>query len=342
MHNKAWIADGRVAMVGGRNIGVEYFSAATETNFRDLDLVLVGSAVAEGEAIFDDYWNSDAVVPLRAVSKRKIGRLRQLMSSTEEQTGSSEAQAYLQRVRTSCGVKKLLSQQLQLFWSERVSVIADPPQKWRGDDRQHWLVGQLVNIIAASQARIWMISPYFVPGKEGTGYLVERMQNGVEVGVVTNSLAANDVPAVHSGYARYRKPLLESGAQLYELRAQGRPGTSGLFGSAGACLHTKAFVIDSRHGFVGSFNVDARSASLNTEMGVLFDDPELSAALEQEYRLLAGPAMSYSVHLDVDNRLYWEDAHTHPTGFLQREPGASRARRLVAWLLGLLPIESQL
>src|SRR3546814_7099551 len=120
----------------------------------------------------------------------------------------------------------------------------------------------------------------------------------VAVGVVTNSLAANDVPAVHAGYASYRGQLLDGGVELYELRAQGAGETHGLFGSSGASLHTKAFVIDGERGFIGSFNLDPRSAYLNTEMGVLFEDDDIARALREEYLFLAGPALSYEVCRD--------------------------------------------
>ncbi|MEZ5487836.1 MAG: phospholipase D family protein [Steroidobacteraceae bacterium] len=342
MHNKAWIADGRVAIVGGRNVGEEYFGAAAEVNFRDLDLLLIGPAVAGAETIFDRYWNSEAVVPLAAVGERGSRGLQDFVSDIERQVDSEEAQAYFSRVRASSGVAAFLARERHPIWSERVEVVADPPHKWRTDDRQQWLVGRLAEIIDASRVRAWLISPYFVPGQSGTERLLTLVRRGVDVGIVTNSLAANDVPAVHGGYARYRKPLLAGGAKLRELRAQGYTETAGLFGSSGASLHTKAIVVDGQRGFVGSFNVDARSAALNTEMGVLFDDPRLGAALEEEYRHLASPALSFSVQLGQDDRVRWEDHATQPPTILKREPGSGLARRVVARVLRWLPIESQL
>lgn len=342
MHNKSWIADGRVAVVGGRNIGEEYFNAATDTNFRDLDLVLLGPVVADAEAIFDRYWNSQAVVPLKDLGKEDRERVRQLMADLERQTNGEAAQAYLARVEAAPGVQAFLSEQLHPIWAEQVEVVADPPLKWRGDDRRHWLVRRLVEVIDTASTQASLISPYFVPGEDGTRRLVELARKGVDMGVVTNSLAANDVPAVHAGYAHYRKPLLRGGVKLYELRAQGRQNTAGLFGSTGASLHTKAFVVDGQRGFIGSFNLDMRSAALNTEMGVLFDDPAIGAALQAEYQRLAGPVLSYSVQLQQDGALRWEDASTLPPATLDREPDASRGRRIAAKVLGWLPIESQL
>ena len=342
MHNKAWIADGRVAVVGGRNIGEEYFNAASDTNFRDLDLLLLGPVVADAEAIFDRYWNSETVVPLTALGKRDPERMRQLRDDDRNESTSERARGYLAQVESAHGVEAFLQGQRQPAWVDRIEVVADPPAKWRRDDRGQWLVRRLVDAIGTATTRAWLISPYFVPGKQGTRQLLELVRKGVDVRVVTNSLAANDVPAVHAGYARYRKPLLDGGVKLYELRAQGHPGTAGLFGSSGASLHTKAFVIDGHHGFIGSFNLDMRSATLNTEMGVLFDDAGLGSALADEFRRLADPALSYTLRMDANGKLRWEDAVARPPANLEREPDATLSRRVIAKVLGRLPIEAQL
>lgn len=342
MHNKAWITDGRLAIVGGRNIGEEYFDSAANTNFRDLDMVLLGPAVAGAEVIFDRYWNSETAVTLKALAGKDSDSLHRFIDRSDKQALDERARAYLARVEAAPGVAAFFTRELHPVWSAQLEVAADPPQKWRRDDRQQWLVRRLVEVIGSARTQAALISPYFVPGKEGTRRLVERSANGVAVGVVTNSLAANDVPAAHAGYARYRKRLLTGGVKLYELRAQGHQETARLFGSSGASLHTKAFVIDARRGFVGSFNLDMRSAALNTEMGVLFDDPEIGAALVAEYLRLAGPALSYSVKTAPDGRLQWEDGGVRPPAILTREPDASFMRRVVASILRWLPIESQL
>jgi putative cardiolipin synthase len=163
-----------------------------------------------------------------------------------------------------------------------------------------------------------------------------------KVGVVTNSLAANDVPAVHAGYMAYRGRLLDGGVDLYELRAQGGNGSAGLFGSSGASLHTKAFVIDGKRGFIGSFNLDPRSVYLNTEMGVLFEDPDIAGAVAAEYRRLAGPGLSYKVCRDAAGELCWIDGSRDPPLVLRREPQTGWWQRATARVLGWLPIESQL
>lgn len=340
MHNKAWIADGRVAVVGGRNIGNEYFDAHESVNFRDLDVVLAGPAVVEASSIFDRFWNSASVVPIGALSDPDPEALRAYLAGTADQSTTAAAQQYLKRVWSS--LQQGLQQGQGLHWSDGIHVASDPPQKASGDDRSHWLVAQLVAQLHTSGHEVLLISPYFVPGDAGTDALATLARTGAQVGIVTNSLAANDVPAVHSGYMRYRGRLLDSGIRLHEIRRSGPRTSSGLFGSSGASLHTKAFVVDGTRGFVGSFNLDPRSATLNTEMGVLFEDPILAASLRQEYERLAGPELSYQVMRHHGGRLQWIDASESPRREFDHEPDAGVMARVTVRVLSWLPIESQL
>ena len=343
MHNKAWIADGRVAVLGGRNIGQEYFDASSDTNFRDLDVVLFGPKVAQASAIFDAYWNSEAVVPIAALSERSPRELASAVARAQAESRGKLAQQYLRRVDASRTVRGYFRRELTPHWSDDIEVASDPPLKWKQDDRTGWLVNKLAAQVRGARHEALLISPYFVPGDTVTRNLVDlAAQRHAKVGVITNSLAANDVPAVHAGYSAYRGQLLEGGVKLFELRAQGASGNGGLFGSSGASLHTKAFVIDRRYGFVGSFNLDPRSMYLNTEMGVLFDDPDLAAAVREEYLRLSGPALSYEVVLDKAGELRWLDRTDQPPKLLDREPDTTALQRATTRVIGWLPIESQL
>lgn len=342
MHNKAWIADGRVAIVGGRNIGEEYFSADPEVNFRDLDLLLFGPAVAQASTIFDDYWNSDAAVPFDALHQMSSSELDAMIAAANTDATAAAAQPYLDRVERSQTVRAYHARGLTPHWIKRVEIVSDPPLKWRSDDRSDWLVGRLTAMLGTTREKALLISPYFVPGdtaSEGLGRLVGR---GALVSIATNSLAANDVPAVHSGYARYRERLLRSGVHLHEMKARGHTQSAGVFGSSGASLHTKAFVVDDARGFVGSFNLDPRSADLNTEMGVLFEDRALAIDLRNEYLRLTGPDLSYWLFLDGGGRLRWLDYSVVPARVLESEPDTGWMLRSMVRAIGWLPIESQL
>jgi putative cardiolipin synthase len=343
MHNKAWIADGQVAVVGGRNIGIEYFDAHQQTNFRDLDMLLFGPAVAQASAIFDVFWNSDAVVPIGQLNRKSRRTLDGVMEGIKEEARGRLARRYLDRVDLSPNVQAYLSQELEPMWTDRIRVLSDPPLKWKEHQPGEYLVDALSEVIALTRYKALLVSPYFVPGDEGVAGLTALVRRrDAFVGVVTNSLAANDVVAVHGGYANYRKALLRGGVALYEMRPEAAQPDSSLFGSSGASLHTKAFVIDDRYGFVGSFNIDPRSIDLNTEMGVLFDDPALAVALREEYVRLTGPDQSYWVYLNPEGELRWLDRAADPPRVLDHEPEAGLMQRAIARIVGWLPVESQL
>ncbi|WP_062356707.1 phospholipase D family protein [Pseudoxanthomonas mexicana] len=339
MHNKAWIADGRVAVVGGRNVGDEYFDAAAQTNFLDLDAVLLGPAVAQTSAIFDDFWNSASVIPLAALTMAEDGALERLREHGDAGYRSAQAGRYVARLRSSPGVRALAGGNA-LYWLDEVGVYADPAAKGEGEGQADWLVHRLGKAMGEAKRELRVVSPYFVPGDEGTRWLVGKRKQGVDVSVLTNSLAANDVMAVHGGYAPYRAPLLEGGVTLFELMPHGKQESS-LFGSSGASLHTKAFAVDDDGGFIGSFNLDPRSVNLNTEMGVLFRDRGAAAALLRSYEAKIAPDRSYRVTLQA-GALRWEDASAQPPRVWDREPEASVWRRWTARAVGWLPIESQL
>jgi len=342
MHNKAWIADNQAAVIGGRNIGAEYFDARDDVNFRDLDLLLAGPAAAQAGAVFDDYWNSNAAVPIAALNRQGAAALARFLASQDAERQQQQAAPYLARVAQRLG-QPALNQALPIQWTAQLEVVADPPLKHLRDDRSDWLLRPILADLGSARRQLLLISPYLVPGAEGSAMLAAQARAGTEVGIVTNSLAANDVAAVHSGWQRYRPGLVAAGVQVHELKRHGRAQHARGVGSSGASLHTKAYLVDGRLGFVGSFNLDPRSANLNTEMGVMFDDPVLGARLAEEYAQLAAPATSYRVQRDAGGRLVWlRDAGSAGQARIDHEPDTGWWLRAWVALLGWLPIESQL
>ncbi len=227
-----------------------------------------------------------------------------------------------------------------------VRLLVDDPGKIGEKTQASEVLNGLVEIIEAAQHEILIISPYFVPGQAGAESLVRDAQRGLRVAVLTNSLAATDVAAVHTGYARVRRELLKGGVELFEMKrkAASEPGRKQLSvtGSSGASLHTKAMLVDRRWVYVGSMNLDPRSAYLNTEMGILADSPELANHLLQQFELSTSPELSYRVELEPDGELVWYDRGGGKDRRWQHEPDASFLRRSGVTLLRLLPIDSQL
>ena len=341
MHNKAWIADGVLAIVGGRNVGDGYFDAAEASNFRDLDLLMVGDAVDQTAEIFDQYWNSPVVIPIRALSKEAGADRAAVRHRFVDLVRSESSRPYLDHVRKRSNLALALNE-IEWHFIDNVRVISDPPEKALRDKNESWLKNMLSPLVIGASRTIEITSPYFVPRKEAAKALLGLVDSGVDVAILTNSLAATDVAAVHSGYSRHRPRLIKGGVRLFELQPHGRGSDISLFGSKGTGLHTKAFVADERIGFIGSFNFDPRSASLNTEMGVLFEHPPLAKKMREVFALETSPSMSYRVSLSADRKLRWEGDAQGGTRVFNREPETHWSRRLAVWLIGWLPIQSQL
>jgi putative cardiolipin synthase len=344
MHNKTWIVDGYLAIGGGRNVGDEYFDAASQFNFRDLDLAVTGKPARQTRVLFDAYWNSSQVRPIGSVASmcRSQGGLDELRSRLDSAATSASCASYRERLNVSPELSVLLEDGRVTLAAEAVQVVADPPDKGHARRRG---VPDVLNAVRAAvdaaQREVLLISPYFVPGRRAMQSFTTLTRRGVRVAVLTNSLAATDVLAVHGGYARHRRRLLRMGIELHELKRGGQEGQS-LFGSSGASLHTKAFVVDGELIFVGSFNLDPRSAYLNTEMGTFARHPALGDILRQEYARLTDPARSWTVSLE-GGRLTWSECA--PAGrrhVLHGEPDTTLIRRVLARVLGWLPIEPHL
>jgi putative cardiolipin synthase len=333
MHNKAWIADESVAIVGGRNIGDAYFDAA-DTNFRDLDLLLLGPAVGQTMQIFEAFWNCGASRPIQLLNPAAAGSADFLKDP--ETDGK-----LLGSIGAWRSITEFVAARSDICWTPSVRVISDPPEKVRGKKRRNWLTKELLPAIQATRERLEIVSPYFIPGRNGSAILSKLVSRGAEVTILTNSLAATDVAAVHGAYAKYRRKLLRDGIKLFELQPFSGQADISVFGSKGASLHTKAFTVDDTVGFVGSFNFDPRSVSLNSEMGVLFSDTRLVTELRRRLSREKAPQTSYQLVLE-NGALRWLGMTDGQMRRYSREPGAGLYRRIIAALVRCLPIESQL
>ncbi|EGF30822.1 Putative cardiolipin synthase YmdC [Oxalobacteraceae bacterium IMCC9480] len=281
MHNKLFVADNAMAITGGRNIGNEYFMQGTASNFIDLDVFAAGAIVPQLSAVFDDFWNSDYAYPAGVFGTVPLD---------VEATPASPASALVvaDASRDPLGHAALATEidagKLALAWAP-ASVVADSPDKVAGLSGRNagaTVSHHIVGLMESAQSDVVVISPYFVPGKIGMAAMQRLAARGIRMVVLTNSLAANDSALVHIGYARYRRPMLALGVHLYELSATGaqKRNRLGLFGSSHASLHAKVVVVDQRRVFIGSLNLDARSARTNTEMGLVIDSPVLAAEID--------------------------------------------------------------
>ena len=346
MHNKSFTADTQLTVVGGRNVGDEYFAAAEATNFVDLDVVAAGRVAGEVAGEFDIYWNSGSAYPAdRIVGKPAKDGVAALKTRLAAVRASPEAVEYIQAVRETRLVESLLAHDLQFEWS-RVELLYDPPGKTLGEsEKADFLLADLKRVVGQPQRQLDIVSPYFVPGKTGTKTLSAFPQSGVKLRIVTNSLAATDVDAVHAGYSKRRKALLHAGTRLYELKpnavratavSAGHPKRDAAGSSAG--LHGKTFSVDRSRVFIGSFNLDQRSANLNTEMGVMIEDPRLADAVSG-WVDRAPQTEAYEVILTQNGELEWVESTGQGEIRYQTEPRVGWFKRLFVKILGWLPID---
>ncbi|MGJ7918182.1 phospholipase D family protein [Massilia sp. LXY-6] len=343
MHNKSFTADNQVTIVGGRNIGDEYFGAAGDVMFVDLDVMAVGPAVQAVSHEFDRYWNSQSAYPISVLvgaSDAKAGGI--LAQEVQALRGQATARAYLEAIRTLPFVEQLVQRQLPLEWADTRLISDDPAKVLGASQPQSGVAPNLPALLGEPQREVDLVSPYFVPGAKTTRTLGALASQGVKVRVLTNSLEATDVAAVHAGYAKRRRELLESGVSLYELRrasaAAGSPGRAGMGGSSGASLHAKTIGVDGRRIFVGSFNLDPRSIALNTEMGFVIDSSLLAHELESRLTRVM-PSEAYKVRLEPDGKLVWLERREGEVLRHETEPGTSIWKRAGVRILSWLPID---
>jgi putative cardiolipin synthase len=347
MHNKSMTADSTATILGGRNIGDEYFDATDGVVFADLDVLAVGPAAADVARDFDRYWASASSYPAdRILPHVSAGQLVELERKARTIEQDPAAEAYMDALRGPHIVQKMLDATLPLDWA-KTEMISDDPAKGLNNAPPEALIShQLREVLGEPTREIDLVSPYFVPATLGTQYLTGLAARGVDVRVLTNALEATDVAAVHSGYMKRRVELLKSGVHLYELRRT--PGTPhkkeqspGPFGSSGSSLHAKTFVVDEQRVFVGSFNFDPRSKHLNTELGLVIDSPELATQIETKFLALL-PKVAYVVKLDENGKLYWIERNGDEEIRHNTEPNTTWYGRMGVWMLSILPIESLL
>jgi len=351
MHNKSFVADNQRAVLGGRNIGDEYFDANGGVVFSDLDVETVGPVVAEVSKAFDIYWNAPMSIPIAALTGRS-GKAVSLDALRADLAAFVEAQRespYVAGVRSTLA-QRPVGRHDDLFWGRCLLVVDDPDKVSREPhDREGHLLPQLGIVTAQMRNELLIVSPYFVPGNAGIAWLRGLSARGIRVTVLTNSLAATDVGAVHSGYQRYRKALLDAGVRLHEFKpgaiTYGRAkGNNRQLGGSSAALHAKTFVFDRRAVFIGSLNLDPRSTQLNTEIGVVCESEPFAHALADGV-LDALDRVAWRVEKTVGpgraTPLVWIE--TTPAGVVEhrQEPGVSVWRKLGVFFLGLLPSESQ-
>jgi putative cardiolipin synthase len=336
--------DNLATVVGGRNIGDEYFGATEGVLFVDVDVLAVGAVVPEVSRDFDRYWASESAYPAeRVLPRADADDLAELAESAELAERDAAAAAYVEALRDTRIVQALFESSLALEWAT-AQMISDDPAKGLGKAAPGGLLLQKLRpVIGNPAASMDLVSPYFVPGVIGTDWFASLAAHGVKVRILTNAQEATDVAPVHAGYVKRRKDLLKAGVTLYEMQRQTTASKKtkerGRFGSSsGSSLHAKTFAVDQSRAFIGSFNFDPRSAELNTEMGFVIDSPTLAGRIAKTFDTIV-PNEAYEVRLTASGQLNWIERDAGKEVLHETEPGTNLLQRGFVQFMTLLPID---
>lgn len=338
MHNKSFTVDNQVTIVGGRNIADEYYQTGGEAEFIDEDLLAIGPAVDDVSDGFDEYWNSPEAIPMDAFNK--------LVAHASVHDSLEEARKLLERHRDTALLKnvdstlidRLVAGRLNLV-AAKVEIVMDRPDKVRKRMRRPPSVTSdyLQAMVSAAAEELIIISPYFVPQQQGVDFFGALARKGVRVIIISNSLASTNHSSVHAVYARYRKPLLQNGVELYELR----PRFEGTDVGTTLTLHSKVAVVDRKCVFVGSFNLDPRSLYLDTEMGMMVESTGLAGSMAASI-LDTLPDFTYKMCVSGKGKLQWLLQTAGVEEVITTEPQTRLWRRFLTRLMSFLPIEEQM
>lgn len=353
MHNKLFIADGAVAMIGGRNIGDPYFQIDPESQFGDDDVFSVGPVVKELAQQFDRFWNSDHAIPSRnlAPDRATVENLQRLRAELTQYRREVDQK----KVPFLAGLDgRPLPGAAALDWAS-ARVVSDSPDKREVDDER--MAGTLiyepvVEAAKAAKSEVLIVTPFLVPGEEGLALFRSLHERHVAVRVLTNSLESTPHVSAQAGYAHYRVPMLKLGVQLFEIRADpglargsGEPKRLVRYGTFG--LHAKVYIFDRQRIFLGSMNFDQRSMHLNTEIGLIIDSPALAEQEVERFERLTSPVNSYRVRLKIDpstqaESLIWATQENGKPREYDVEPSQTPGRRLEEDFMSILPLDSEL
>ena len=353
MHNKSFIADHQVALIGGRNMTNQYYNVSDNYQFSDVDVMLVGTAVKDISHSFDEYWSHEYAYKVQEVVKQSAHHLsyESLKRQLDEHYERVTVQNYLDLTSNSQAIDSLMSRDIQLDWV-KAEVVKDSPDKIKSKaKKKEHLNFQLIQHLEQPEKNVDLISAYFVPEKKGAKMLTDLAKDGVKVRVLTNSFKANDVAVVHAFYGKYRQNLLEHGVQLYEflpalnkndldkntedLAKKAKVSIKGLSRSS---LHAKLMALDEKQVFIGSFNFDPRSAYLNTEIGVLLNSPPLAKAVHTTMDENLSK-YAYKLVLDANKKITWQRQTPQGPIIYTKEPRMKWWQRAGIKMLSWLPIE---
>jgi putative cardiolipin synthase len=356
MHNKLLVADNVVALIGGRNVGDQYFQIDPGSQFGDDDLLAAGPVIQELSGVFDEFWNSTLCVPATLLDRKHTSEAalrefeKSLPSASPADPGSNNQ--YLQRLQAQEPLRDILSGQAPLTWA-RCKPVYDSPDKRRvtdGGAAGSLLFAPMEEQVRGVQSSMLVVTPYLVPTAEEMRLLEADTAHGAHIKILTNSLASAPDLMAHAGYMHFRSKLLADGVSLFEIRpalgsTRGTGQSRAISRRGNYALHAKIFVFDQTSVFIGSMNLDSRSKRLNTEIGLIIDSSDLAQQTARRFAALTSPDNAYEVSLRKSgnkNQLVWTTREAQTNVEYLSEPARSGWQKLKVHFLSMVPIDREL
>lgn len=349
MHNKSMIFDKQITIIGGRNIGDEYLSNDKSSQFADLDVLLIGKVVADIDNSFASYWSAPISFDIQTLATLDKGETTDFvqgldkLKADEKSSSSGSLSVYKAAIEDSSIDTDLINKRVPFRWTDMQFLSDDVGKLTKTVPADTNLVHQLRTLLGSPSKKLTIISSYFVPTKDGVNTLVSLAESGIEIKILTNSFDATDVTAVHSGYSQWRPSLLRAGVKIYELKstASEEKRENKLWkarSQSSTSLHAKAFAVDDYQVFIGSYNVDPRSANINTEMGVIINDDELATQLHEA---LSDDLLNqaYEVKLLENGNLQWHTMEDDKKVIYDSEPRVDISDHVWLTIMSWLPID---
>ncbi len=349
MHNKSMIFDKQITIIGGRNIGDEYLSNDKSSQFADLDVLLIGKVVADIDNSFASYWSAPISFDIQTLATLDKGETTDFvqgldkLKADEKSSSSGSLSVYKAAIEDSSIDTDLINKRVPFRWTDMQFLSDDVGKLTKTVPADTNLVHQLRTLLGSPSKKLTIISSYFVPTKDGVNTLVSLAESGIEIKILTNSFDATDVTAVHSGYSQWRPNLLRAGVKIYELKstASEEKRENKLWkarSQSSTSLHAKAFAVDDYQVFIGSYNVDPRSANINTEMGVIINDDELATQLHEA---LSDDLLNqaYEVKLLENGNLQWHTMEDDKKVIYDSEPRVDVSDHVWLTIMSWLPID---
>ena len=334
MHNKLFIVDGSAVIIGGRNVASNYFDDSADMNFSDTDVLFIGKLAQDALGSFDEYFNYHKSIPVDVFPNHNNPKeLDNLVQDIVSKSVYYQQEKEIFNEAVNLFIESFNAKKLPIYWGN-ARLIADSPKKAEGGEHISPIIDALDGLWKETKKSIYISAAYFVPGKNGTANLIKGAKNGIDINILTNSLSSTDATVVYSGWDRYRDDLIKNGIKVYEFRNEGYKVYNRH--NSGASLHSKTIVVDDKISWIGSFNLDGRSAIYNTEVIAAFFNVDFAKILRQAMEQDMSEYIAWRLY-DDNGKTKWKTNRDGKEIIAIHSPDTTLLKRFTTFLLKVIP-----